>query len=151
LDGGRSEQKVTTLDKDLARNISAKYGSNPSSGSWEEVCFTYFPLGRYVNLCPPLVVILDFQSVQKVTTLVSSLQWSFMTIFNSILHVVSEKKIFEISANQRLLWPLAAILDNQSEQKVTTIDQNLVRNISAKNGSNPSGGSWEEVCFTYFP
>jgi hypothetical protein len=28
-----SEQKVTTLDKDLARNISAKYGSNPSSGS----------------------------------------------------------------------------------------------------------------------
>jgi hypothetical protein len=46
-----------------------------------------------------------------------------MTIFNSILHVVSEKKIFEISANQRLLWPLAAILDNRSEQKVTTIDQ----------------------------
>jgi hypothetical protein len=29
-----------------------------------------------------------------------------MTIFNSILHVVSEKKVFEISANQRLLWPL---------------------------------------------
>jgi hypothetical protein len=29
----RSEQKVTTLDKDLTRNISAKYGSNPSSGS----------------------------------------------------------------------------------------------------------------------
>jgi hypothetical protein len=57
-----------------------------------------------------------------------------MTIFNSILHVVSEKKIFEISANQRLLWPLAAIL-------VTTIDQNLVRNISAKNGSNPSSGA----------
>jgi hypothetical protein len=25
--------KVTTLDKDLARNISAKYGSNPFSGS----------------------------------------------------------------------------------------------------------------------
>jgi hypothetical protein len=41
-----------------------------------------------------------------------------------------EKKIFEISANQRLLWPLAAILDNRSKQKVTTIDQNLVRNIS---------------------
>jgi hypothetical protein len=33
LNGGRSEQKVTTLDKDLARNISAKYGFNPSSGS----------------------------------------------------------------------------------------------------------------------
>jgi hypothetical protein len=64
-----------------------------------------------------------------------------MTIFNSILHVVSEKKIFEISANQRLLWPLAATLNNRSEQKVTTIDQNLVRNISAKYGSNPSNGS----------
>jgi hypothetical protein len=33
LNGGQSEQKVTTLDKDLARNISAKYGSNPSSDS----------------------------------------------------------------------------------------------------------------------
>jgi hypothetical protein len=64
-----------------------------------------------------------------------------MTIFNSILHVVLEKKIFEISANQRLWWPLAAILNNRSEQKVTTIDQNLVRNISAKYGSNPSSGS----------
>jgi hypothetical protein len=50
-----------------------------------------------------------------------------MTIFNSILHVVLEKKIFEISANQRLLWLLTAILDNRSEQKVTTFDQNLVR------------------------
>jgi hypothetical protein len=64
-----------------------------------------------------------------------------MTIFNSILHVVSEKKIIEISANQWLLWPLAAILDNRLVQKVTTIDQNLVRNISAKYGSNPSSGS----------
>jgi hypothetical protein len=64
-----------------------------------------------------------------------------MIIFNSIPHVVLEKKIFEISTNQRLLWPLAAILDNQSEQKVTTIDQNLVRNITAKYDSNPSSGS----------
>jgi hypothetical protein len=64
-----------------------------------------------------------------------------MTIFNSILHVVLEKKIFKISANQRLLWPLAAILDNRSEHKVTTIDQNLFRNIAAKYGSNPSSGS----------
>jgi hypothetical protein len=31
--GGRSEQKVTALDKDLARNISTMYGSNPSNGS----------------------------------------------------------------------------------------------------------------------
>jgi hypothetical protein len=48
--------------------------------------------------------------------LVSSLQWSFMTIFISILHVVSEK-IFEISANHILLWTLKAILDNRLEQK----------------------------------
>jgi hypothetical protein len=64
-----------------------------------------------------------------------------MTIFNSILYVVSEKKIFEISAKQRLLWPLAAILDNRSEQNVTTIVQNLFRNISAMYGSNLSSGS----------
>jgi hypothetical protein len=34
-----------------------------------------------------------------------------------ILHVVSEKKIIKISANQRLLWPLAAMLDNRSQRK----------------------------------
>jgi hypothetical protein len=28
-----SEQKVTTIDQNLVSNISAKYGSNPSSGS----------------------------------------------------------------------------------------------------------------------
>jgi hypothetical protein len=55
--------------------------------------------------------------------------------------VVSEKKIFEISANQRLLWALAAMWDDRSEQKVTKLDQDLVRNISAKYGSNPSSGS----------
>jgi hypothetical protein len=37
--------------------------------------------------------------------------------------------------------PLAAILDNRSKQKVTTIDQNVVRNTSAKYGSNPYSGS----------
>jgi hypothetical protein len=31
LNGGRSEQKGTTLDKELAMNISAKHGSNTSS------------------------------------------------------------------------------------------------------------------------
>jgi hypothetical protein len=66
----------------------------------------------------------------------------FLTMFWSIVvHVVSEKKIFEISANQKLLWPLAAILDNRSEQKITTIDQNIVRNISAMHSSNPLSGS----------
>ena len=74
-----------------------------------------------------------------------------MTTYNSILHVVSEKKIFYISANQKLLWVLAAMLDDQSEQKVKKVDKDLARNISAKYSSNPSSGSWEEVCFTYFP
>jgi hypothetical protein len=46
-----------------------------------------------------------FNQSKKEQHLVSILQWSFMTIFNSILYVVSEKKIFEISANQKLLWP----------------------------------------------
>jgi hypothetical protein len=34
-----------------------------------------------------------------------------------------------------------AILDNRSEQKITTIDQNIVRNISAMHSSNPLSGS----------
>jgi hypothetical protein len=50
-------------------------------------------------------------------------------------------KIFEISANQRLLWALAAMLDDRSEQKVTKLYQDLVRNISTKDGSNTSSGS----------
>ena len=74
-----------------------------------------------------------------------------MTTYNSILHVVSEKKIFYISVNQKLLWALAAMLDDQSEQKVKKVDKDLTRNISAMYISNPSSGSWEEVCFTYFP
>jgi hypothetical protein len=45
LNGGRSEQKVTTLDKDLARNISAKYGSNPSSGSLKDLLRYYMEDG----------------------------------------------------------------------------------------------------------
>jgi hypothetical protein len=71
-----------------------------------------------------------------------------LTTYNSILHVVCEKKIFEISANQRLLWALAAMVDDRSEQKATKLDRDLVRSISAKHGANPSSGSWEEVCFT---
>jgi hypothetical protein len=50
---------------------------------------------------------------------------------------------FEISANQRLLWALAAMLDDRLEQKVTKLDQDLVRSISAKHGSNP--------CVTFVP
>jgi hypothetical protein len=64
-----------------------------------------------------------------------------MTTYNSILHVVSEKKIFYISVNQKLLWALAAMLDDQSEQKVKKVDKDLTRNISAMYISNPSSGS----------
>jgi hypothetical protein len=42
LNGGQSEQKVTTLYKDLARTISTKYGSNPSSGYLAEMFLTRF-------------------------------------------------------------------------------------------------------------
>jgi hypothetical protein len=41
-------------------------------------------------------------------------------------------------------WPPSGDIIQHSdptEQKVTTIDQNLVRNISAKHGSHPSSGS----------
>jgi hypothetical protein len=53
--------EISTINQNLVRNISTKYGSNTSSGSWE-VCFTYFPYGHYVKLCPPLAVILDLNA-----------------------------------------------------------------------------------------
>jgi hypothetical protein len=46
-----------------------------------------------------------------------------------------------MSVNQKLVWVLAAMLDDQSEQKVRKVDKDLARNISAKNSSNPSSGS----------
>jgi hypothetical protein len=49
--------------------------------------------------------------------------------------------LYQNMPNLHNRYKSAAILDNRSEQKVTTIDQNLVRNISAKYGSNPSSGS----------
>jgi hypothetical protein len=51
------------------------------------------------------------------------------TFHPPILHVVSEKKFFEISANQKLLWVLVAMLDDQSEQKVKIADKDRARNI----------------------
>jgi hypothetical protein len=48
-----------------------------------------------------------------------------MRIFNSILHVVSEKKIFEISANQRLLWSLAATFQSSSREPLKQMGPNV--------------------------
>ena len=56
--------------------------------------------------------------------MVSSLHWSFMTIFNSILHVVSEKKIIKNFSQSEALWPLAAMLDlsDRNESNNTWLD-----------------------------
>jgi hypothetical protein len=58
----------------------------------EKKAFEHFPIGSNVNLCPAVVAILD-----------------------------SEKKIFEISANQSILLALAAILNIRLERKTVTL------------------------------
>jgi hypothetical protein len=44
-------------------------------------------------------------------------QKSFLQSHNSIDLVVSDKKIFKISANENTLWTLAAMLDYKSAPK----------------------------------
>jgi hypothetical protein len=56
----------------------------------------------------------------------------------SVSSLVSEKKIFEISANQSILLALAAMLNIRLERK-TEIVEDHPRNIPAKFGSNDRG------------
>jgi hypothetical protein len=90
---------------------------------------------------------LGFQSVQKVTKL--GKQLAMIIHDNFQFHPpcsIGEEDLWNFSQLEAIMAP-AAILDNRLEQKVTTIDQDLVRNISAKSGSIPSSGYWEEVFF----
>ena len=64
--GIRIGTKVTTLVKDLDRNIHARFGFNPFIGFQEETMHLYvFPIGSYVKLSPPLGAILEFGSAPK--------------------------------------------------------------------------------------
>jgi hypothetical protein len=60
----------------------------------------------------------------------------------SVSSLVSEKKIFEISANQSILLALAAILNIRLERKTV---EDHPRNIPAKFGSNRPSGFGEEA------
>jgi hypothetical protein len=48
--------------------------------------------------------------------------------------VVSDKKIFKISANENTLWTLAAMLDFKSAPKNTNLVEDHPMNISGKFG-----------------
>jgi hypothetical protein len=61
----------------------------------------------------------------------------------SVGSLVSEKKIFEISANQSILLALAAILNIRLERK--TFVEDHPRSIPAKFGSNRPSGFGEEA------
>jgi cobalamin biosynthesis protein CobD/CbiB len=63
----------------------------------------------------------------------------------SVSSLVSEKKIFEISANQRILLALAAILNIRLETKNSYFVEDHPRNIPAKFGSNRPSGFGEEA------
>jgi hypothetical protein len=53
-------------------------------------------------------------------------QWSFIYSLGSVSSLVSEKKIFEISANQSTLLALAAILNIRLERKTVTFSLKLL-------------------------
>jgi hypothetical protein len=63
---------------------------------------------------------------------------------DSVSSLVSEKKIFEISANQSILLALAAMLNIRLERKTVTVEDHP-RNIPAKFGSNWPSGFGEEA------
>jgi hypothetical protein len=63
----------------------------------------------------------------------------------SISSLVSEKKIFEISANQSILLALATMLFIRLEQKNRNFVEDHPRNIPAKCGSNWPSGFGEEA------
>jgi hypothetical protein len=73
----------------------------------EKKAFEHFPIGSNVNLCSAVAAILDF--------------WSFIYSLGSVSSLVSEKKIFEISANQSILSALAAMLNIRLERKTVTL------------------------------
>ena len=73
----------------------------------EKKAFEHFPIGSNVNLCPAVAAILAF--------------WSFTYSLSSVSSLVSEKKIFEISANQSILLALAAMLNIRLERKTETL------------------------------
>ena len=72
----------------------------------EKKAFEHFPIGSNVNLCPVVVAILDFR-----------LDYSL----GSVGSLVSEKRIFEISAIQSILLALAAMLNIRLERKTETL------------------------------
>jgi hypothetical protein len=63
----------------------------------------------------------------------------------SVSSLVSEKKIFEISANQSISLALAAILNIRLERKNSNFAEDHPRNIPAKFGSNRLVGFGEEA------
>ena len=74
------------------------------------------------------------------TALRASVSYGKTTFTEAVSSLVSEKKIFVISANQSILLALAAMLNIQLERKNSNFVEDHPRNIPAKFGSNwPSG------------
>ena len=75
------------------------------------------PIGSNVKLSRVMAAILNFRSANDSHFYYRTTQWSFLQSHNSIDLVVSDKKIFKISANENTLWTLAAMLDFKSAPK----------------------------------
>ena len=81
---------------------------------------------------------LGFPSGIKNRNLVKDIPMIFIYSLCSVSSLVSEKKIFEISANQSILLALAAIVEYPTGTKNRNFVEDHPRNIPAKLGSNCS-------------
>ena len=118
----------------------------------ENFFFIIFPIRSYIKLWPAIGSHFEFSISQKRnnTWLASSNDHSWqLTIPSSMYYRRRRSLKFRPIRGYYGRWQPCWMTDQK--KKVTKLDQDLVRNISAKYGSNPSSGSWEEVCFTYFP
>jgi hypothetical protein len=83
----------------------------------EKKAFEHFPIGSNVNICPAVTAILNFDRHKK-----QKLGKGHSNDhLGSVSSLVSEKEIFEISANQSISLALAAMLNIRLERKTVTL------------------------------
>ena len=108
--------KNTKFVKDLPM-IDAQFRFNRCNSFREEYISVFSPYGLVLILWPVVAAILDFRSANDSQVKYRTTQWLFLQSHNSIDFVVSDKKIFKISANENTLWTMAAMLDFTSAPK----------------------------------
>jgi len=84
---------------------------------WNLTLSKFRPISRQY----PVAAILDVGSEQNEETLYRIFHTSFLQSYNSFALVVSEEKIFKISANQKQVLPMVAMLEVWSARNEQTL------------------------------